>query len=181
MLAEANTIQKAKDLKNLALTAADWARRVGAGEAAIQHAKAYAFEAEHRMGTMLAETERAPAGRPGKISRDTRPINKPQTLSEIGITKDESSRAQKIAALPDETFEKVKAGEIPISKAIKESQDDRYHDPASIPIYSKPEKEDEDEKDSPNLVGLKRYFRQATKKDRIRFIKWIKQMEGWEK
>lgn len=32
MLAEANTIQKAKDLKNLALTAADWARRKDMGK-----------------------------------------------------------------------------------------------------------------------------------------------------
>ena len=96
---------------------------MGAGEAAIQHAKAYAFEAEHRMGEMLAETERAPAGRPEKISRDTRPINKPPTLAEIGITKDESARAQKIAALPEEMFERVKAGEIPVGKAIKTPAD----------------------------------------------------------
>ena len=119
MLAEANTIQKARDLKDLALTAADWARRVGAGEAAIQHAKAYAFEAEHKMGEMLAETERAPAGRPAKIGTGSVPIKSEPTLADLGISKNESSRAQKIAALPQETFAKVKAGEIPVSKAIK--------------------------------------------------------------
>jgi hypothetical protein len=123
LLAEANTIQKARDLKNLALTAADWARRVGAGEAAIQHAKAYAFDAEHRMGEMLAETERAKGTRAkggttgGPVL--VPPANDAPTLDDLGITKNESSRAQKLAALPDETFEKVKRGEVPVSKAIK--------------------------------------------------------------
>jgi hypothetical protein len=57
MLAEANTIQKARELKNLALTAADWRRRKGMGEDAIQHCRSYAYEAERKMGAMLAETE----------------------------------------------------------------------------------------------------------------------------
>src|SRR5947209_6167759 len=46
MLVEANTIQKGKELKNLALTAADWARRKKMGKAAILHCYTYALEAE---------------------------------------------------------------------------------------------------------------------------------------
>jgi hypothetical protein len=98
-------------LRDLALTAADWARRVGAGEAAIQHAKAYAFEAEHKMGEMLAETE-LNTGTKGQLNgkdvsgvyRQTPPEDDRPTLAEIGITKHESARAQKVAALPEETF-----------------------------------------------------------------------------
>jgi putative hemolysin len=63
MLAEADTIQKAKELKNLALTAADWAKRKGMGEEAIQYCRGYALEAERKMGEMLEETERNPGGR----------------------------------------------------------------------------------------------------------------------
>ena len=39
MLVEASTIQQAKELKDLALTAADWARRKGMGDEAIQYAR----------------------------------------------------------------------------------------------------------------------------------------------
>jgi ATP/maltotriose-dependent transcriptional regulator MalT len=62
MLAEADTIQKAKELKNLALTAADWAKRKGMGEEAIQYARSYALEAERKLGKMLKQTERADGG-----------------------------------------------------------------------------------------------------------------------
>ena len=57
MLAEADTIQKAKELKSLALTAADWAKRHKMGEAAIQHCRSYALEAERKMGEMLMATK----------------------------------------------------------------------------------------------------------------------------
>jgi len=59
MLAEADTIQKAKELKDLSLTAADWAKRKGMGEEAIKYARSYAMDAEHKMGEMLLATERA--------------------------------------------------------------------------------------------------------------------------
>ena len=51
MLAEADSILKAKELKSLALTAADWAKRKGMGEKAIQHCRSYAAEAERRMAS----------------------------------------------------------------------------------------------------------------------------------
>lgn len=127
MLAEANTIQKARDLKDLALTAADWARRVGAGEAAVQHARAYAFEAEHKMGEMLAETELNKGAKGSIVTGEGHvPVkDKAPTLSDLGITKHESARAQKLAALPQETFEKVKAGEVPVNKAIKAAKPEK--------------------------------------------------------
>ena len=62
MLAEANTIQQTKELKSLFLTAADWAKRKGMGNAAVQYAKSYALEAERKMGMMLRKTERADGG-----------------------------------------------------------------------------------------------------------------------
>ena len=67
------------------------------------------------MGELLQATERAPAGRPKKIGTDQVPISGKPTLFEIGISKNESSRAQKLAALPEETFQKVRSGEIPVS------------------------------------------------------------------
>lgn len=127
MLAEADTIQKAKELKTLALTAADWAKRKGVGEEAIRYARSYALEAERKMGQMLKETKRAKgtrgAGRPKKGSTHREPPKDTEpTLYELGISKKESSRAQELAALPDETFEEVKVGEQPIKKALGEQK-----------------------------------------------------------
>ena len=109
MLAEANTIQKAKELKDLALTSQDWAKRKNMGDEAIQYCRSYAFEAERRMGEMLAETDRAKGakgiGPIAVVPRDHKP-----TLKELGLNKDESSKAQALAALPQRVFEQVKAG-----------------------------------------------------------------------
>ena len=80
MLAEANTIAKLKDVKNLALTASDWARRKGMGEEAVQTARAYAMEAEHKIGKMLKENPPR-VGNPNLSNHTTRVL-----LEEIGLT-----------------------------------------------------------------------------------------------
>ena len=106
MLAEADTIQKAKELNSLALTAAEWAKRKNMGEEAIQHCRSYALEAERKMGQMLKETERAKGVRldgkqKGKIGGNVvlPPIEQP-TLLTLGLSKRESSEAQMLAELP---------------------------------------------------------------------------------
>jgi hypothetical protein len=96
MLAEADTIQKAKELKNLALTAADWAKRKGMGEKAILYARSYALRAERKMGEMLADKDlRQKPGEYKKLHDETF-CPKP-SLSDLGLTKIESFRAQKLA------------------------------------------------------------------------------------
>ena len=120
MLAEANTIQKAKELKNLALTAKDWAKRKGMGVEAVKLANSYAIEAERKMGQMLKETERAPAGRPKLIGTTVVPINEYPTLKELGLTKKDSARAQKLADLDEEIVEEIKENKKSIAKAIKQ-------------------------------------------------------------
>ena len=110
MLAEADTIQKAKELKDLALTASDWAKRKDMGEEAIQYARSYALRAEIRMGELLQETERA---KPGPDKKDRLPdVTEPPTLAELGLTKRESSEAQLLASLPEEKQEAVIAGDL---------------------------------------------------------------------
>jgi N6-adenosine-specific RNA methylase IME4 len=111
MLAEADTIQKARELKNLALTAADWARRKGMGEEAINYAKSYALEAERKMGEMLRETKRATGGQPyqGKSTGNTgEPVE--TTIHSLGLSKRESAEAQRLASLPEEKFQAIKTG-----------------------------------------------------------------------
>ena len=51
------------------------------------------IRAERRMGEMLADSELQKGGRPAeKTGRDERPVSKPPTLAEVGISKDLSSR-----------------------------------------------------------------------------------------
>jgi len=117
MLAEATTIQQAKGLKDLALTAQDWARRKGLGEEAIQHCRKYALLAERKMGEMLAQTPRAEGGRPAKTSNAQVLVSAP-TLSDLGLTKRESAEAQKLAALPEPVFHEVVEGKRSVAEAI---------------------------------------------------------------
>ena len=101
LLAEANTIQKAKDLKDLALTAADWARRKGMGEEAVQYARSYALDAERKMGQMLIDAPKAKGTRE-RIERTEHggykvkpPSNDaPPTLHSLGLTKREAPKAK---------------------------------------------------------------------------------------
>lgn len=121
MLAEADTVQKCKELKSLALTAADWARRKGLGENAIKHARSYAVQAEIRMGEMLRETERAPAGRPAKkIGDGVLPISEAPTLAELGLTKRESSEAQLLASAPKERQQAIVNGKKTRHEVVRE-------------------------------------------------------------
>jgi hypothetical protein len=120
LLAEANTIQKAKELKDLALTAAEWARRKEMGEEAIRYCRSYALDAERKLGQFLKEADKnvglkgsvvTPTGR--VPLKDTAP-----TLADFGLSKNESAEAQILAEAPEEDFEKLKAGEIPKSKLL---------------------------------------------------------------
>jgi site-specific DNA-methyltransferase (adenine-specific) len=118
MLAEAVTIQKAKELKDLALTAADWARRKGMGQEAVKYANSYAVQAEIRIGEMLKVTSRAKPG--PKRDRLLGVTDLSPTLKEIGITKRESVRAQKLAELDDDKKEEILQGKNTVGKAVKE-------------------------------------------------------------
>jgi len=109
MLAEADTIQKAKELKSLALTAMDWAKRKGMGEAAIQHCRSYALEAERKMGEMLKVTDRAQGKRTDLVTKRDQ-VNDIPTLADLGLTKKESSEAQMLADLPSNVFEEIRIG-----------------------------------------------------------------------
>ena len=101
--------EKAKELKSLALTAAEWAKRKNMGEEAIQHCRSYALEAERKMGQMLKETERAKGVRldgkqKGKIGGNVvlPPIEQP-TLATLGPTGGKAIRHKPPPSRPIDT------------------------------------------------------------------------------
>src|SRR5260370_25628852 len=119
MLREANTIQKAKELRDMAIVAGEWARRKKMGEQAVRHCTSYALEAERKMGEMLAETELQHGargiGKSGVTSRNSTP-----TLAGFGISKRESAEAQWLAAMPKKIFKDVASGKLSRSEAKSE-------------------------------------------------------------
>ena len=124
LLAQATTIQQAKELKDLALTAQDWARRKGMGEEAIRHCRSYALMAERKMGEMLRATERAkrpPGPGRGKVGDRSLPtLSDTPTLAELGLSKRESAEAQRLAAIPEPEFQAVVAGKKTVAAAVRE-------------------------------------------------------------
>jgi hypothetical protein len=70
------------------------------------HATDIRMRAEIRAGELLAETEKNKGSVPGKTGRKGKPVldTRPK-LSDLGITKTQSSRWQKLAAMPDKERE----------------------------------------------------------------------------
>jgi hypothetical protein len=71
---------------------------------------------------MLRETDRQKPGQYKQLSNgtDLEPFEIPPTLSELGLSKKESALAQKLATLPAEDFEEIKAGAKSIVRVAKE-------------------------------------------------------------
>ena len=116
MLEEANTIQRTHELHNLALTSQDWLRRKNAGKEAIDYCRRYALDAQKKMGVLLSQADLADGGTAAKLkaakarSTPSTELPPPTKLADLGVTKNESSQAQKLASLPVEVFEAVRNG-----------------------------------------------------------------------
>ncbi|WP_426343093.1 hypothetical protein ACN9MU_16595 [Pseudoduganella sp. R-32] len=108
-LAECRRIDEVKDIRDKAEAMAAYARQAKDTEM-IQWATEIKVRAERKAGEMLRDAadrgERATnvgnVNQHTRVSHDTTPT---PTLSDIGITRDQSSRWQQLAAMPDEHFE----------------------------------------------------------------------------
>jgi hypothetical protein len=84
MLAEADTVQKAKELKDMAIVAGEWARRKKMGKEAEEHCRSYALEAERRMGELLKASEKQKPGEHWKKKR-LHSVTVTPSLADLGI------------------------------------------------------------------------------------------------
>jgi len=105
-IAEAHAVDEVKDIRDKAMACERYAQ-----QAMNMEAERYACEirlrAERRAGELLRNMEqtRERATRqehPGSMSRDT---TCPPTLSNLGISRDQSSKWQKLAGVPEDQFE----------------------------------------------------------------------------
>jgi hypothetical protein len=96
-LAEARGIDDVKDIRDRAEAIRNYLKQRDGSEEAMLHASELKLRAERRLGELLADTVR-----PGNPQ-----LSNGSTIGKLpdGITRDNSSRWQKIAALPEEAFE----------------------------------------------------------------------------
>jgi len=107
-IAEYKTVDEVKDFRDKALAIEAYAKQ--ANDYDLEHdAAAARVRAERKCGELLRDQEKAKGtdyGGTGHDSRAARPsFSPPKTLSEMGITKDQSSKWQKLAAVPEDEFE----------------------------------------------------------------------------
>ena len=117
MLAQCRTMQDAKRLVDVASAAQVYARKARLGEEVIAYAHEIKIEALRLLGGMLQATERAKGAlKQGPVVPQENHGDVP-TLSDLHLSKKESSVAQRIASLPEEEFEKLRSGEVTLSQA----------------------------------------------------------------
>lgn len=134
-LAEARNVDEVKDMRDKAMAIQTYAK-----QAKNRELEADAIEirvrAERRLGEMLREApKRTTAHSTGGGSKGSKrePLpDAPPTLAEIGVSKKLSARAQKAAAIPQETFEAKVAD---WREIVKEDEGAIRSDPLSSKVH----------------------------------------------
>lgn len=109
-ISEYKTIDEVKDFRNKALAIEAYAKQ--ANDLDLERDAAIArVRAERKCGELLSETEKAKGqlkqGNSLPQSQPTTTGDKPKTLAEMGVTKDQSSKWQQLARVPDKEFEEA--------------------------------------------------------------------------
>ena len=112
-----HAVDEVKDIRDKAMALQHYARQAQDVETERKYI-AIRLRAERRTGQLLKEIEKASAGRPPKNrssgttdfnARSSGATRQPQTLKEMGISKDQSSKWQKLADVPEEKFKEALA------------------------------------------------------------------------
>ena len=108
-IAEAHRLDEVKDIRDQARALELYARQANNFEAE-DRCKEIRLRAERKWGQLYSGSEKAKGvrtagGGAGAGGRMQRPPAQPPTLADMGMTKDQSSRWQKLGAVPDDEFE----------------------------------------------------------------------------
>lgn len=130
-ISEYKTVDEVKDFRNKALAIEAYAKQ--ANDLDLERDAAIArVRAERKCGELLSETEKARGGwnsSDKSCSRDARhQVEQPKTLTEMGVTRDQSSKWQQLARVPDKEFEEAinLPGAIPsANQLLKREKKDR--------------------------------------------------------
>ena len=109
-IADCHAVDEVKDIRDKALAMEHYAKQALDLESE-RKCIAIRLRAERKTGQLLKEREKAegawgnPGGRGAPIVRSSDTTTQPKTLKEMGISKDHSSKWQKLADVPKEKFE----------------------------------------------------------------------------
>jgi len=103
-LVESHRIDDVKDIRDKAEALRLYAKQAGEGLENQNMMAEIKLRAERRCGELLGDMDRAEVGRPEKTYHDDTIVS-PPTLSDMGITRVQSSRWQAIASVPEPVFE----------------------------------------------------------------------------
>jgi len=124
-LAECQRVDEVKDIRDKAEAMAAYARQAKDTEL-IQWATEIKVRAERKAGEMLRDGRKS--GERASSGGDSKKESPPPTLSDIGITRDQSSRWQSLAGMSEEHFEtavataKDTAGQVTTAFMLREAK-----------------------------------------------------------
>lgn len=104
LLAECKTLDEFKKIHNIADAARQYAEVSKLGNAYLNHANEIKIRAERKMGEILMKKIPHQGGRPSENSVPQDTVSTP-TLEELGISRHDSARFQKIASIPEAILE----------------------------------------------------------------------------
>lgn len=118
-LEEAVRVDEVKDIRDKAVAMAAYAKQAG-DNSLIQLATEIRVRAERKAGQMLAQMPKATGAKGiGPIAVVMNDRNHSPTLKDLGISKDQSSRWQKLAAVPDDKFEQAVAAAKEVAAEVR--------------------------------------------------------------
>lgn len=137
-IAEAHQVDEVKDIRDKAMAIEIYSRQAKNTEAELKACE-IRLRAERRAGQLLSEMEKARGGGTGanqhRAAGDIREPAAETTLADMGISKKQSSNWQRLAAVPEEQFERafdttkkpttsgiIRAAQSPKPKASKERE-----------------------------------------------------------
>ena len=145
-LKEASQIDEVKDIRDKAQALAAYARQAR-NDDMIRWATEIKLRAERRAGEMLAETPRNNGARGVGASAVVADDSTPPKLNDIGLTRDQSSKFQAIASIPEEKFEeaiaKPKTTTTSLVKSSRKKKEAKEKNPKAAPKAPKADKPDE--------------------------------------
>lgn len=151
-------VDEVKDIRDKAEAMAAYARQAKDTEL-VKWATEIKVRAERKAGQMLAEMPKQDGGHAAKVKARSHDVTEvPKTLAELGISKNDSSRWQKLAAVTESQFEqavaaaKEIAGEVTTAAMLRATKAETTQDQAAaiakpLPRPSKPEPKPEVEED----------------------------------
>jgi hypothetical protein len=103
-----------KDIRDKAAAMQEYARQAKDAEL-LRDATEIRLRAERRAGELLTETPKALPRGSNQHEDRSRIATDPPTLADLGVTKTQSSKWQKLAALPEDKFE-IREGEAELNR-----------------------------------------------------------------